>query len=119
MDAGAIYDLLLSETNVLLYGPPGTGKTHLVQEVANLFKGQDIPSGIFLNTELERDFLQRQEERRCKIFWVTFHQSYSYDNFVIGLRLDIKSDIPLTLKPEPGVLLQAAAYASRVPGILH
>ena len=112
MKARALRDLLLSETNVLLYGPPGTGKTHLAQEVANLLKGDSAISATYLDTEKEQHFLHARTELRCKVFWVTFHQSYSYDNFVIGLRPDLQSESLLALKPEPGVLLQAAAHAS-------
>ena len=113
MNAQALLSLLLSETNVLLYGPPGTGKTHLVQEVAYLLEREDNASAIYLDTDREQGFLRSHGELRFKTFWVTFHQSYSYDNFVIGLRPDLESDRLLALRPEPGVLLQAATNASR------
>lgn len=112
MKARELRDLLLGETNVLLYGPPGTGKTHLAQEVANLLKRESAISATYLDTGKEQQFLQAQTESLCRVFWVTFHQSYSYDNFVIGLRPDLQSENLLGLKPEPGVLLQAAAHAS-------
>ena len=116
MNAEELRDLLLNETNVLLYGPPGTGKTHLVQQVATLLTGAETAaSSIVLDTDLEQQFLQLRQALRCKVFWVTFHQSYSYDNFVVGLRPDLDSDRLLALKPEPGVLLHAAAYAA-LPG---
>lgn len=116
MNAEELRDLLLKETNVLLYGPPGTGKTHLVQQVATLLAGEeDAASSVVLDTALEHQFLQLQQGIRCKVFWVTFHQSYYYDNFVVGLRSDLDSDKLLALKPEPGVLLRAAAYAAH-PG---
>ena len=111
MNAATLRDLLLSETNVLLYGPPGTGKTHLVQELANLLGDDGVASATYLETSLENNFLTTQEGWSCKIFWVTFHQSYSYDDFVIGLRPNLEAENPLALKPEPGVLLQAAAHA--------
>ena len=112
MDAQELLSLLLSETNVLLYGPPGTGKTHLVQEVAYLLEREGNDSAIYLDTGREQGFLRSHGELRFKTFWVTFHQSYSYDNFVIGLRPDLETDRLLALRPEPGVLLQAAANAS-------
>ena len=113
MNANTIRDLLIRETNVLLYGPPGTGKTHLAQEVATLLENDSGVSPIYFDTGREQGFFRAQPEPKCKVFWVTFHQSYSYDNFVIGLRPDIQSNSPLGLRPEAGVLLQAAAHASR------
>ena len=115
VDAKSLHEALVSDTNVLLYGPPGTGKTHLVQEVATLFDGDDYGNAVYVETDRESAFLQNRRTRRAKVFWVTFHQSYSYDSFVVGLRPDLDSDSPLKLRPEPGVLLQAAAHAA-APG---
>ena len=116
MNAHELVDLLLNEANVLLYGPPGTGKTHLVQETAALLSGEDGAAALIaLDTGREHQFLQAYEGPRCRVFWVTFHQDYSYDNFVIGLRPDLNSERLLALRPEPGVLLNAAAHAL-IPG---
>ena len=115
MNAELLRDILLAETNVLLYGPPATGKTHLVQQLVSLLDKENSESGILLDSTREHGFLKKFPDLQFKIFWVTFHQSYSYDNFVIGLRPDTESEKLLALKPEPGVLLQAAANAS-LPG---
>ena len=112
MNAATLTEVLLRETNVLLYGPPGTGKTYLVQEVANRLSGGDPSSAIYVDTSQERRFLERRHAQRVEVFWVTFHQTYSYDDFVIGIRPESTSNGPLRLRPEPGVLLQAAAHAA-------
>lgn len=113
MDAKSLHTVLTEDTNVLLYGPPGTGKTHLVQEIATFFGGGEYGEAVYVDTERERAFLSSRP--RSRVFWVTFHQTYSYDSFVVGLRPDLDSESPLKLKPEPGVLLQAAAHAA-IPG---
>ena len=50
-----------------------------------------------------------------KVGWVTFHQSYSYEEFIVGLRPDPASEKLLSLEPSPGLLLELAEWA-RVPG---
>lgn len=114
--ATELRETLLAETNVLLYGPPATGKTHLVQELVHLLEGTSVENtDIHLDTTKEAGYLREAPSGNFKVFWVTFHQSYSYEDFVIGLRPDLDSSSPLKLKPEPGVLLAAAAYAA-IPG---
>lgn len=54
-------------TNQIFYGPPGTGKTYKIQEIA---RG-------YMNSETEI---------------VTFHQSFSYEDFVEGIRASTNND---------------------------
>lgn len=56
----------VSPKNVIYYGPPGTGKTFELQ-------------GLLLNEYTDTEFGERYE-------FVTFHQSYGYEEFVEGLR---------------------------------
>lgn len=72
--------------NVIFYGPPGTGKTfkaiNRALEIihcdnAYCSQGQDRP-------QLVAEFKQLQKEGRIE--FVTFHQAYSYEEFVEGIR---------------------------------
>jgi len=71
--------------NQILYGPPGTGKTF-----NTINKALEILDPDFLNKNLEkRDALKNRfddfvEDER--IVFCTFHQSFSYEDFVEGLR---------------------------------
>lgn len=97
--------------NVLLYGPPGTGKTHLVSEVRHHFRG----GGMLLDTAAETDALSEAAGGGVHDAWATFHQSYSYEDFLIGLRpLPIEGG-GFDLVPHPGILLELAEWA-RQPG---
>jgi hypothetical protein len=105
--AAAVTEALLAHQNVLVYGPPATGKTRLVQDVMMSFGGR----GIFIDTAEERRPIA--EGAAARTAFVTFHQSYSYEEFVVGLRT-----VPgavLDLRAFPGVLLELAEHA-RQPG---
>lgn len=67
--------------NQILYGPPGTGKTYNTIE-----RAVEIIQSVKPETHeiaKERFDALRREER---IDFVTFHQSYSYEDFVEGIR---------------------------------
>ncbi len=99
---------LLARNNLLLYGPPGSGKTHLMRQLLEGFR--DAHRGVYLDTARERHFLVSR--LNAEVGWVTFHQSYSYEEFVIGLRPEPgQTNKILDLQPRPGLLLDLAESA--------
>ncbi len=70
--------------NTILYGPPGTGKTYSTARMA-----VEIITGRALEDPFGEYSRLRSEGR---IGFVTFHQSYSYEEFVEGLRPDAEED---------------------------
>lgn len=80
--------------NLILYGPPGTGKTYNTTAfAARLIEGGD-PFKIMTN--LEKNELSDIEVKRFaelrksgQIEFITFHQSYSYEDFVEGIKPDV------------------------------
>jgi len=77
--------------NVIIYGPPGTGKTYATKAaVMSIEKGIALREtmnkndlGVFIN-ETKSEYESINNERR--IGFVTFHPSYSYEDFVEGVR---------------------------------
>jgi 5-methylcytosine-specific restriction protein B len=107
--ADRIARLLLKNHNVLLQGPPGTGKSHLMQLVQERFEDP----AIWLDTTEEHDAISGGV--RPLVRWVTFHQAFGYEDFVVGLRPEPGSDKALSLVATPGVLLELTEHARR-PG---
>jgi 5-methylcytosine-specific restriction protein B len=100
-------------TNLILYGPPGTGKTYRTAQEAVRLCGEAAPA--------DRDeLMQRYEElsKEGRIRFVTFHQSFSYEEFVEGLRPETAlSDGQesqaggFRLEPRPGIFRELCAVA--------
>ena len=96
-------------TNLILYGPPGTGKTYLtIEESVKLCDGS-VPEGGRMAVKKRFDELIEEE----RIEFVTFHQSYSYEDFVLGLRPVVAEGggAAFTLKPTPGVFYRISKAA--------
>jgi MoxR-like ATPase len=82
--------------NQILYGPPGTGKTYETAELAVQICAKD-----FIENESSENYrasvmkryaeLSKKDDDNCQISFVTFHQSYGYEEFVEGLRPVIAS----------------------------
>ncbi len=102
--------------NVLLYGPPGTGKTHLMQELWSYFSQNGTGSAVMVDpsqpaTTAFSTVSVPSFDGPIRCDWVTFHQNFSYENFILALRPEPKGGV-MTLKPRAGVMLDAAISLS-------
>ena len=106
--------------NVVLYGPPGTGKTYsTVRRALELTLGRDKLEGLSDKGLLA---LFREHQARGQVEFVTFHQTYGYEEFVEGIRpvLDQAADAQVRYEIHAGVFkriaLNAAAEGLRTDG---
>jgi 5-methylcytosine-specific restriction protein B len=73
--------------NLILYGPPGTGKTYAtVYEALRLCAVEEPES-----REAAMETFKELRDRG-RIEFVTFHQSFSYEEFVEGIRPEVDED---------------------------
>jgi 5-methylcytosine-specific restriction enzyme B len=112
--AQSVIERLQRHYNVLLYGPPGTGKTYLIQEVISAMTSANT---YMIDTTSEVNAVLQFGANNTKIKYemVTFHQSYSYEDFVISLKPEPSKEMLMNLVPTPGVLLELSEFA-RVSG---
>lgn len=109
-----ILDAWKRQPNVLLYGPTGTGKTHAMSAVWQLLESSMGPPAVVLETEdsttpfhlatpplpLPTPILRD---------WVTFHQNYGYEDFIVGLRpRPGEAGGSFSLRPRAGKMLELA-----------
>ncbi len=78
--------------NQILYGPPGTGKTYntiiKAMEIINKTKYENVSEQEYY--KLKEEFEKLRE--KGQIAFITFHQSYSYEEFVEGIKPSINDN---------------------------
>lgn len=73
--------MIQNPMNLILYGPPGTGKTYqTIRRAVEIIDGKSLGT----DEEIKKRFDQLLDQ--SQIGFVTFHQSYSYEDFVEGIR---------------------------------
>ncbi len=93
--------------NQILYGPPGTGKTYnTIIKAVEIITGQ-VPSSYRDAVDIFNKNLYKQIE------FITFHQNYSYEDFIQGLRPDTDNGKELSFEKKDGVFKRIADRALR------
>ena len=113
-----LYDLINDSTksentadmpakNIILYGPPGTGKTY-----NSIDKAVEIATGKSVLSHAENKKQFDELRKQGQIEFVTFHQNYSYEDFVLGIRPNVEVETNnLSFKKHYGIFYQIADRA--------
>ena len=109
--------------NRILYGPPGTGKTYATtRRCVEIRDGQEQTSKETGNVHRR----YRELVQAGRVEFITFHQSYGYEEFVEGLRPDTggaetaeEAGIGFHLVATDGVLKRIADRARKTPDEPH
>ena len=107
--------------NTILYGPPGTGKTYATaRRCVEICDGPVERS----DADIRRRYGELVKEGRVE--FITFHQSYGYEEFVEGLRPETdtgsaeeetkETGTGFRLEPADGVLKRISERARKTPG---
>ncbi len=93
--------------NQIFYGPPGTGKTfNTVKAALQILENTTNPLGEFKEQKARFDKFKSEG----RIEFVTFHQSFSYEDFVEGIRANADSE-QIKYSVQPGVFKKIAEKA--------
>jgi 5-methylcytosine-specific restriction endonuclease McrBC GTP-binding regulatory subunit McrB len=91
--------------NTIFYGPPGTGKTYKsVLRAAEIIEKKIIAS-------YDKALNIFNENLHDRIEFLTFHQNYSYEDFIQGLRPDVENKGGLSFDKKDGVFMRIATDA--------
>lgn len=111
-----VADLANEPLNQILYGPPGTGKTYAtiertlrILDPGLLAKLNLVGDAAVRRARMKERFDALKEEARVR--FVTFHQSFSYEDFVEGIRAQ-SGPSGLSYSVEPGVFKQLCEDAT-------
>lgn len=96
-DAAEIERQLKRKKQVVFYGPPGTGKTFMAERFAKWWAAQQNVA-IPVSERVEM---------------VTFHPSFTYEDFIEGLTVESSPDGALTYEIKDGVLKRIQQAAQR------
>lgn len=108
--------------NFILYGAPGTGKTYSTAEYA-LSILENRPVDLSRKTQEARKQLMQNYNNYIKqgrIVFTTFHQNYSYEDFIQGLR-PVSENGLFSFKPIDGVfkkISDKAMYDNNQPYVI-
>ena len=92
--------------NFILYGPPGTGKTfNTARRCVAICDGASAPEAERIR-ERYRELVEAGQ-----VEFITFHESYGYEEFVEGLRPETGASAGFRLEPTKGVLKRIAERA--------
>ncbi|EAQ40498.1 ATPase family associated with various cellular activities (AAA) [Dokdonia sp. MED134] len=95
---------MVAPLNQLFYGPPGTGKTYrTISEAASIIQGQAIDNYATAKAIFQENLGERIE-------FITFHQNYSYEDFIQGLRPDVTNQA-LSFERTDGIFKKIATKA--------
>jgi len=97
--------ILNTPLNQILYGPPGTGKTYnTVLEAAKIVTGDET-------INYDKALQVFNENLNNQIEFITFHQNYSYEDFIQGLRPDTENGKDLSFEKKDGIFKRIADRA--------
>lgn len=97
--------------NQILYGPPGTGKTYetinkALKILAEFKQIDSIPQ-----IRQEQNSIFKQFKKQGQIAFITFHQSFSYEEFVEGIKPNTDNPQNMTYEVQNGIFKEICQRA--------
>lgn len=86
--------------NIILYGAPGVGKTHNYKKLISLIEQKKSQKEIFKSIQSndifnDKDSIFQNIKEEKRVEFITFHQSFGYEDFIEGFRPNKEGNITL------------------------
>lgn len=89
--------------NQILYGPPGTGKTYnTINKAIEIIEDRKLTTEELENRERLKNRFD-EYKKAGQIEFITFHQSYGYEEFIEGIKADINNNDEIIYTKEDGI----------------
>jgi hypothetical protein len=92
--------------NMILYGPPGTGKTYnIVNYAVSIVEKKEVEE-VVEEAKFDRQAVFNRYKTYLsdkKIVFTTFHQNYSYEDFIQGIRANTNNRDQLSFVKQDGI----------------
>ena len=100
--------------NLILYGPPGTGKTYTtINKALEILNPEFLKVNSTNRLDLKNAFDSLVNNDRVR--FVTFHQSFSYEDFVEGIRAKTDTSGAISYSVENGIFKDICVAADKAP----
>lgn len=106
----------INNLNQILYGPPGTGKTYWTAEYALAMIENRLPN--INQNEAQYQMVRKKYQSLVEsknIIFTTFHQSYTYEDFVEALSPSTNKNSGINFEPTEGVFKRLVNEALNRP----
>lgn len=104
--------------NIILYGPPGTGKTYshklLVEAIENGKSIDEFLEALNSASSMENEVNFDRIKAEDRVEFITFHQSYSFEDFIEGYRPEGEGE-SYCIKLKDGIFKELAKKAKDNP----
>lgn len=112
-------DVMNNEVNLnqILFGPPGTGKTfntinEALKIVDPIYFEEHQKDRKKLTNRFKELLIKNTDENKGQIAFCTFHQSFSYEDFVEGIKPKITETKGVYYDTEPGIFKRICQLAN-------
>jgi len=117
----SINTLLSKPINTILYGPPGTGKTYSTRKKAVCIVDSDWCAENYTHEEVQLTDEQLEEIKQKydefvesgQIVFTTFHQSFSYEDFIQGISAELNDEGQLQYEVKAGIFKKLCNEADK------